>query len=58
MPTGPLVVLTSAVLFVISWMFAPKRGWLWNRGVSEEEMAAAAEELLTAESGSRIGVSP
>jgi manganese/zinc/iron transport system permease protein len=46
MPTGPLVVLTAATLFVVSWMFAPKRGWLWNRGVSQEELAAAAKEIL------------
>ncbi|MCH2209942.1 MAG: metal ABC transporter permease [Fuerstiella sp.] len=58
MPTGPLVVLTSATLFIISWMFAPRRGWLWNRRISEEEVAAAAEELLTAESGNRTEVSP
>jgi manganese/zinc/iron transport system permease protein len=46
MPTGPLVVLTASSLFVVSWMFAPKRGWLWNRGVSQEELAAAAKEIL------------
>ncbi len=48
MPTGPLVVLTASSLFVVSWMLAPKRGWLWNRGVSREELATAAEEILAA----------
>jgi len=46
MPTGPLVVLTASTLFVVSWMFAPKRGWLWNRGAAQEELAAAAKEIL------------
>jgi len=46
MPTGPLVVLTASSLFVVSWIFAPKRGWLWNRAVSQEELAAAAKEIL------------
>ena len=49
MPTGPLVVLSAAVLFVVSWTVAPKRGWLWNRGVSEGELATAAAEILAAE---------
>lgn len=46
MPTGPLVVLTASSLFVISWIIGPKRGWLWNRGVSQESLAAAAEDIL------------
>ena len=46
MPTGPLVVLTASSLFVVSWLFAPKRGWFWNHGVSQEELAAAAKEIL------------
>lgn len=49
MPTGPLVVLTASSLFVISWTLAPKRGWLWNRGVTQEELAAAAEEIFAGE---------
>lgn len=51
MPTGPLVVLAAAVLFVVSWTLAPRRGWLWNRGVPQEELAAAAAELLNSEPG-------
>lgn len=47
MPTGPLVVLTAAAFFVVSWMFAPQRGWLWNRGASREELASAAEEIIS-----------
>ncbi len=58
MPTGPLVVLTAALLFVVSWMLAPKRGWLWNRGVSEDELAAAAAEILAAETSRSAEVGP
>jgi len=53
MPTGPLIVLTSAALFAISALFAPRRGWVtqwvrqlrWrrafgqNRPLFEEEAA-------------------
>jgi manganese/zinc/iron transport system permease protein len=46
MPTGPLVVLTAAAFFVVSWTFAPRRGWLWNRGISREDLAAAAEDII------------
>jgi manganese/zinc/iron transport system permease protein len=31
MPTGPLIILTSVLIFVISMLFAPKRGLLTNR---------------------------
>ena len=58
MPTGPLVVLTAALLFVVSWMLAPKRGWLWNRGVSKDELAAAAAEILAAETSRSAEVGP
>jgi manganese/zinc/iron transport system permease protein len=30
-PTGPLIVLTSAGLFLLSALFAPRRGWLAQR---------------------------
>ena len=46
MPTGPLVVLTASACFLVSWIVAPRRGWLWNRGVTREELAAAADEFL------------
>ncbi len=55
MPTGPLVVLSAATLFCVSWLVAPRRGWLWNRGISSEELAQAAEDLL-AESSDRAEV--
>ena len=32
LPTGPLIVLTSTVLFLLSWIFAPHRGLLWQSG--------------------------
>ena len=57
MPTGPPVVLTASVLFVFSWTFAPKRGWLWNRGVSQKELAAA-NEILAAELSRNTEVTP
>ena len=56
MPTGPLVVLTASALFVVSWMLAPNRGWLWNRDRSEKELAAAAAEILRSETSSRAEV--
>jgi len=54
MPTGPLVVLTAAAFFVVSWMFAPRRGWLWNRGVSHEDLAAAAEEIIAGQKAGAV----
>ncbi|MEZ6129397.1 MAG: metal ABC transporter permease [Planctomycetaceae bacterium] len=30
LPTGPLIVLTSTVLFIVSWLLAPHRGVLWR----------------------------
>ena len=32
LPTGPLIVLTSTALFVLSWIFAPHRGLIWKSG--------------------------
>lgn len=57
MPTGPLVVLTAALLFFVSWFAAPRRGWLWNRRASRDELAAAAQEML-AESAGRVEAAP
>jgi manganese/zinc/iron transport system permease protein len=39
LPTGPLIVMTSTVIFIASWLFAPHRGvvWNWNSG-SDLEM--------------------
>ena len=53
MPTGPLVVLTAASLFLISWTFAPARGLLWNRGVTQAELQAAADEILAGQQSQR-----
>ena len=36
LPTGPLIVLTATALFVLSWLLAPNRGWLWNRSPSPD----------------------
>lgn len=30
LPTGPLIVLTSTAIFLLSWLLAPHRGVLWN----------------------------
>lgn len=30
LPTGAVIVLTATALFVVSWLFAPHRGVLWN----------------------------
>ena len=30
LPTGPLIVLTSTLAFVLSWIFAPHRGAIWK----------------------------
>lgn len=35
LPTGPLIVLTSTSLFVLSWIFAPHRGTLWKSNDAE-----------------------
>lgn len=31
LPTGPLIVLTSTAIFVLSWLVAPHRGIVWQR---------------------------
>lgn len=31
LPTGPLVVLAATLVFGISFLFAPERGWVWRR---------------------------
>lgn len=36
LPTGPLIVLTSTTIFVLSWLFAPHRGWLWKSNQPED----------------------
>lgn len=58
MPTGPLVVLTAALLFIVSWFAAPRRGWLWNRRASREELAAAAQEILAETAGRGAEAAP
>ena len=58
MPTGPLVVLTASALFVMSWILAPNRGWMWNRDRSQKELAAAAAEILGAETASGVEATP
>lgn len=30
LPTGPLIVLTSTAIFILSWLFAPHRGSVWK----------------------------
>lgn len=30
LPTGPMIVLSATVLFLLSWVFAPHRGVLWK----------------------------
>ena len=30
LPTGPLIVLTSTLIFILSWIFAPHRGVIWK----------------------------
>ncbi len=30
LPTGPLIVLTSTSIFILSWLFAPHRGVMWK----------------------------
>ncbi|MEQ9412079.1 MAG: iron chelate uptake ABC transporter family permease subunit [Fuerstiella sp.] len=32
LPTGPLIVLTSTLIFILSWLVAPHRGILWKSG--------------------------
>jgi len=53
MPTGPLIVLTAAALFLASWTFAPARGWLWNRGVTAVDLQDAADEILAGQNVQR-----
>lgn len=36
LPTGPLIVLTSTSIFILSWLFAPHRGWLWQSNEAED----------------------
>ncbi len=36
LPTGPLIVLTSTTIFVLSWLLAPHRGWLWKSNQPED----------------------
>lgn len=36
LPTGPLIVLTSTSIFILSWLFAPHRGWLWKSNAAED----------------------
>lgn len=36
LPTGPLIVLTSTTIFLLSWLLAPHRGWLWKSNAPED----------------------
>ncbi len=36
LPTGPLIVMTSTVIFIASWLFAPHRGVVWNGNRSRD----------------------
>ena len=36
LPTGPLIVLTSTTIFIVSWVLAPHRGVVWKSNEPED----------------------
>jgi len=46
MPTGPLIVLSAAGMFVASWLLAPKHGRLWTHRLDDADVADSVTEIL------------
>ena len=49
LPTGPVIVLTAAALFLVSWLFAPHRGILLNRRRATELIIELPEQQAGAD---------